>query len=225
MAVRLEPSEHAAWSAVLAASPWRSLAHWCREVVSDALTRSLNTPSRVTELPDISADDAAHFVHLCAQLNELARGSNRLGRVVADSLDTARAVADVAVSLLPEIEERDTSPSSVEERRTKLVNVRLTDEEFEAWSDAARRAGYVRISMWVRHTVASLIGYTVAPVSLTVPAGLEEVRNHLAGAVTNLAQLSDVADNYDPVLAEKFAQIHAQIVELLRRYHALGRRT
>lgn len=74
MAVRLEPSEHAAWSAVLAASPWRSLAHWCREVVSDALTRSLNTPSRVTELPDISADDAAHFVHLCAQLNELARG-------------------------------------------------------------------------------------------------------------------------------------------------------
>lgn len=232
MAVRLEPSEHAAWSAVLAASPWRSLAHWCREVVSDALARSLKTPDRVTELADISDTDAAHFVHLCAQLNELAKGSNRLGRVVADSLDSARSVADVAAALLPEITEREASsnwrgtPSNLDgERRTKLVNVRLTDEEFAKWSDAAKRAGYTRVSMWVRHTVASLIDYTLAPVPLTVPSNLDGVRNHLAGAVNNLAQLSDLADSYDQKLAMQFAQIHATIVELLRRYHALGRRT
>ncbi|RQO41140.1 hypothetical protein DBV08_30690 [Rhodococcus sp. KBW08] len=225
MAVRLEPNEHAAWSAALAVSPWRSLAHWCREIVNDALSRSLTAPDSATELADIPSSEAAHFAHLCAQLNERARGSNRLGRVVADSLSSAQFVADLARTLLPVVEERKVPSSDSDQLRTKLVNVRLTDDEFDAWTSASKRAGYARVSTWVRHTVAALIGYTISPVPLTVPTGLEEVRKNLAGAVTNLAQLSDVAENYDAVLAQKFADIHVQIVDLLRRYHALGRRT
>lgn len=225
MAVRLEPNEHAAWLAALAVSPWRSLAHWCREVVNDALTRSLSAPTSVTELTDISPVECAQFVQLCAQLNERAKGSNRLGRVVADSLSSARSVVELASTLLPVVEERNSSPTTSDELRTKLVNIRLTDDEFDAWTSASQRAGYARVSTWVRHTVASLIGYTIAPVPLTVPDGLDEVRRNLAGAVTNLAQLSDIADNYDSVLAHKFTDVHVQIVDLLRRYHALGRRT
>lgn len=225
VAVRLEPSEYAAWSAALGASPWRSLAHWCREVVNDALARLSNAPSFDTELTDISVEDAAQFAQLCAQLNDRAKGSNRLGRVVADSLSSARTVAEFAHSLLPVIEERNPSPVTTEELRTKLVNIRLDDDEFESWTSATQRAGYARVSTWVRHTVASLIGYPIASVPLTVPAGLDEVRKNLAGAVPNLAQLCDVADNYDAVLSDEFARIHVRIVDLLRRYHALGRRT
>lgn len=225
MAVRLEPSEHAAWSAVLASSPWRSMAHWCREVVTDTLDRNLRTLGSAVELVDAPVDEVARFVSLCAQLNDRAKGSNRLGRVVADSLSVARAVSSSAEGLLPEVRERESASVSGIERRTKLVNVRLTDTEFERWSSASASAGYSRVSTWVRHVVATLIGYSIAPELLTVPVGLDEVRRQLAGAVTNLAQLVDVAQDYDPELAEVLEELHGRVVQLLRRYHGLGRRT
>lgn len=224
MAVRLEPSEYAAWSAVLASSPWRSLAHWCREVVADSLNRDSSLAGS-TELADVSVEDVARFLALCARLNDQSKGSNRLGRVVADSLAVARAVAAAAADLLPEIRERESAAIFGAERRTKLVNVRLNDAEFERWSAAASRAGYGRMSTWVRHTVAALIGYSIAPEALTLPPGLDEIRRQLAGAVTNLAQLVDVAEGYDRELAEVIGQVHGRVVELLRRYHGLGRRT
>lgn len=224
MAVRLEPREFAAWSAVLASSPWRSLAHWCREVVTDSLDRDVAVNSAV-ELSDVSADDAARFVALCAQLNDRAKGSNRLGRVVADSLSVARTIVELAEQFLPEIVERDSVLVSGVERRTKLVNVRLSDAEFARWSEASARAGYGRVSAWVRHTIARLIGYSIEAAVLTVPEGLDEVRRQLAGAVTNLAQLVDVTEDYDQELGDVLSELHGRVVELLRRYHGLGRRT
>ncbi|QHE74532.1 MULTISPECIES: hypothetical protein [unclassified Rhodococcus (in: high G+C Gram-positive bacteria)] len=225
MAVRLEPTEHAAWSRALDASPWSSLAHWCREVVNDSLTREPIDAASGTELVDISGDEATRFVRLCGVLNERAKGSNRLGRVVADSLQSARAVADLAEELLPTVNTAVASHERTSERREKLVNVRLTDDEFGRWNDAALRGGYARVATWVRYTVAALIGYPLASATLTVPAGLDEVRRQLAGAVTNLAQLADVAEGYDAGLHEEFADVHARIADLLRRYHALGKRT
>ena len=225
MAIRLEPSEHAAWSAVLASSPWRSLAHWCREVVNDAVARSVPLAGARDELADISGDELTVFVASCAQLNERAKGSNRLGRVVADSLSAARAVVDSAEAFVPVVSQRDAVRLDGTIRRTKLVNVRLSDAELSRWTEEARRVGYGRVSTWVRHTVAALIGYEVEPVALTVPPGLAEVRLQLAGAVTNLAQLVDVAEEYDRGLSSVLAELHTRAVELLRRYHGLGRRT
>lgn len=225
MAVRLEPSEHAAWSAVLASSPWRSLAHWCREVVNDAVVRSVPLAGARHELADISGDELAVFVAVCAQLNERAKGSNRLGRVVADSLSAARAVVESAEAFVPVVEQRDVVRLDGGSRRTKLVNVRLSDAELTRWTEEAHRVGYGRVSTWVRHTVAALIGYEVAPVALTIPAGLSEVRSQLAGAVTNLAQLVDVAEGYDAGLTAELAAVHSRSVELLGRYHGLSRRT
>jgi hypothetical protein len=163
-------------------------------------------------------------VHLCVQLNERSKGSKRLGRVVADSLSSARAVAELAETLSPVVDKRKLSPATTRDLRTKLVNVRLTDDELEAWTNATQRAGYARVSTWARHVVASLVGYTTAPVVSTVPTGSGAVRKNLAGVVKNVAQLCDVAGNYDAGLSDEFAQIHARIADLLRHQHAPGRR-
>ncbi|WP_156666286.1 hypothetical protein [Rhodococcus sp. HS-D2] len=223
MSVRLTPSEHAEWSAALAASPWRSLAHWCREVVADALTRApVLALDGESLMRDVSGDEVTRFVHLCATLNERAKDSHRLGRVVADSLAAARAVVSRGRALLPTV---NVAESGVTERQTELVNVRLTDDEFARWSAAAEDAGFGRVSAWVRHTVAGLLGYELPRESRMVPAGIAEVRRQLAGAVTNCAQLSDLAQSYDVGMGEEFDAVHADVVDLLREYHALGRRT
>ncbi len=223
MSVRLTPSEHAAWAAALAASPWRSLAHWCREVVTDALTRApVVAVDSASLVRDVSSDDLARFVHLCGALNERAKDSNRLGRLVADSLATARAVVALGRALLPSV---NAPESGADERQTELVNVRLTEDEFAQWSAAAEGAGFGRVSAWVRHTVAGLLGYELPRESRTIPAGTAEVRRQLAGAVTNCAQLSELAQSYDADLGATFDDVHAEVVELLREYHALGRRT
>ncbi|RYF38391.1 MAG: hypothetical protein EOO27_50885 [Comamonadaceae bacterium] len=108
--------------------------------------------------------------------------------------------------------------------REKLVNVRLDDDEFARWNQAANRAGYARTSTWVRHTIAGLLGYELSRPNLTVPAGLHEVRRQLSGAITNVAQLSDVAEEYDAALHDEFADVHARVADLLRHYHALSQR-
>ncbi|KXF55387.1 hypothetical protein AXA44_37910 [Rhodococcus sp. SC4] len=152
--------------------------------------------------------------------------------MVADSLQTARTVADEAERLLPSVEtvatarneHAATARNDQKELRQKLVNVRLADDEFARWSEATNRAGYPRVSTWVRYTVAGLLGYELASPDMTVPAGLDEVRRQLAGAITNVAQLSDTAEEYDAGLYDEFADVHARVAELLRRYHALGRR-
>ncbi|MFZ2173753.1 MAG: hypothetical protein WAW17_06890 [Rhodococcus sp. (in: high G+C Gram-positive bacteria)] len=186
-------------------------------------TESMEPPGS-TELADISCDEVSEFVSLCGVLNERAKGSNRLGRVVADSLQSARAVTDRAEHLLPPVDIVATPRNEQKELRQKLVNVRLSDDEFARWSEATNRAGFPRVSTWVRYTVAGLLGYDLASPDLTVPAGLDEVRRQLAGAITNVAQLSDLAEEYDAGLHDEFADVHARVAELLRRYHALGKR-
>ncbi|CAG7642808.1 hypothetical protein SIM91_02990 [Rhodococcus opacus] len=225
MAVRLEVDEHMAWTRALDASPWSSLAHWCREVVNDSLDRPSVVASSSAELSDVARNEVEKFTALCGALNERAKGSNRLGRVVADSLQTARAVADESERLLPSVETHFPTQPDTKALREKLVNVRLSDDEFARWNDAARRSGFARVSSWTRHTVAALLGYPLPRPALTVPEGLDEVRRQLAGAITNVAQLSDLAEQYDAALHDEIADVHARVADLLRRYHALGRRS
>jgi hypothetical protein len=215
VSVRLEPRELAAWRRGVEASAWRSLAHWCREVVGDALSRS---PLRSGVSVDVAEEDAAGFAGLCAVLNARARDSNRLGAVVGDSLAAARAVVERAGSLVPDPASAGL-PVWERDRRTELVNVRLSEEELAVWQGAADAAGYGRVATWVRHMVDDLVGVRREAGPRPGEVG---VRRQLAGAVNNLGQLADLAGTYDQVLAGRLAPLHEEATDLLARYHQLG---
>jgi hypothetical protein len=224
VSVRLTPAEHARWAGALAGSPWRSLAHWCREVLLDFLSRPpIASPAGVA---DVSAAEVEVFARACAGLNGRVKDGNRLGRVVAGSLVAGEEVAGLAGKLLPSViipDSAESIPVIGRGRQTELVNVRLSASEFAAFEDAAHRAGFTRVSSWARHSIAGLLGYRLAARRHMIPAGVAEVRRQLAGAVTNLAQLVDLAEGYDPALADRFETVHTEVVALLREFHELGR--
>jgi hypothetical protein len=231
VSVRLTEAEHARWAGALAGSPWRSLAHWCREVLLDFLSRPpIASPAGVA---DVSAAEVEVFARACAGLNGRVKDGNRLGRVVAGSLAAGEEVAGLAGKLLPTLVVSDSADAAdaAEEpipvigwgRQTELVNVRLSASEFAAFEDAAHRAGFTRVSSWARHSIAGLLGYRLAARRHMIPAGVAEVRRQLAGAVTNLAQLVDLAEGYDTALADRFETVHTEVVALLREFHELGR--
>jgi hypothetical protein len=231
VSVRLTEAEHARWAGALAGSPWRSLAHWCREVLLDFLSRPpIASPAGVA---DVSAAEVEVFARACAGLNGRVKDGNRLGRVVAGSLAAGEEVAGLAGKLLPTLVVSDSADAAdaAEEpipvigwgRQTELVNVRLSASEFAAFEDAAHRAGFTRVSSWARHSIAGLLGYRLAARRHMIPAGVAEVRRQLAGAVTNLAQLVDLAEDYDTALADRFETVHTEVVALLREFHELGR--
>jgi hypothetical protein len=227
VSVRLTPAEHAWWAGALAGSPWRSLAHWCREVLLDFLTRPpIASMPGVAGVADVSAAEVAVFARACAGLNGRVKDGNRLGRVIAGSLAAGEEVAGLAGKLLPSV----VIPNSAESipvigrgRQTELVNVRLSASEFAAFEHAAHRAGFTRVSSWARHSIAGLLGYRLAARRHMIPVGVAEVRRQLAGAVTNLAQLVDLAEGYDTALADRFETVHTEVVALLREFHELGR--
>jgi hypothetical protein len=228
VSIRLTEAEHARWAGALAGSPWRSLAHWCREVLTDFLSRPpIASPAGVA---DVSAAEVEVFARACAGLNGRVKDGNRLGRVVAGSLAAGEEVARLAGKLLPSVVIPDSADAAEEPipvigrgRRTELVNVRLSAGEFAAFEDAAHRAGFTRVSSWARHSIAGLLGYRLAARGHMVPVGVAEVRRQLAGAVTNLAQLVDLAEGYDTALADRFDTVHTEVVGLLREFHELGR--
>jgi hypothetical protein len=228
VSVRLTPAEHARWAGALAGSPWRSLAHWCREVLLDFLTRpAIASPAGVA---DVSAAEVEVFARACAGLNGRVKDGNRLGRVLAGSLAAGEEVAGLAGKLLPTLIVSDSADAAEEPipvigrgRQTELVNVRLSASEFAAFEDAAHRAGFTRVSSWARHSIAGLLGYRLAARRHMIPVGVAEVRRQLAGAVTNLAQLVDLAEGYDTVMADRFETVHTEVVALLREFHELGR--
>jgi hypothetical protein len=227
VSIRLTEAEHARWTAALAGSPWRSLAHWCREVLTDFLTRpAIASPAGVAE---VSAADVEVFARACAGLNIRVKDGNRLGRVIAGSLAAGEEVTGLANKLLPTLLAADSADSAESipvigrGRQTELVNVRLSASEFAQFEDAAHRAGCTRISSWARHSIAGLLGYRLAAQRHMIPLGVAEVRRQLAGAVTNLAQLVDLAEGYDTALADQFETVHTEVVALLREFHELGR--
>jgi hypothetical protein len=207
------------------------LAHWCREVLLDFLSRPpIASPAGVA---DVSAAEVEVFARACAGLNGRVKDGNRLGRVVAGSLAAGEEVAGLAGKLLPTLVVSDSADAAdaAEEpipvigwgRQTELVNVRLSASEFAAFEDAAHRAGFTRVSSWARHSIAGLLGYRLAARRHMIPLGVAEVRRQLAGAVTNLAQLVDLAEGYDTALADRFETVHTEVVALLREFHELGR--
>jgi len=226
LALRLEPGEHAAWTAACASSPWRSLAHWCREVITDALGRSEGLAVR-SQLAVVSGADGERFAGLCAGLNADTWMSHRLGRVLPTTLTVAGEIGDAAdwVMLRSAVAGwTGTERGVVRPARSRLVNVRLSAGELAGWEGAATAAGHARCSGWARAMIAHLVGYDLPPEPVTVPTEYVGLRKNLAGAVGNLAQLASLAEDYDPGLAEQvsFAQYRAQAA--LEWFHLLRRR-
>jgi hypothetical protein len=224
VSVRLSEAERARWADAVSRSPWGSLAHWCRAVLTDHLARTATVAA--PGVVDVSAAEVEAFACACALLNTQARDSNRLGRIVAGSLAAGEDITRVAGKLLSSVGVPDSAesiPVLLPGRQTELVNVRLSAGEFAAFEDAAHRAGFTRVSSWARHSIAGLLGYRLPAKRRAIPAGVAEVRRQLAGAVTNLAQLVDLAEGYDAALAARFDTVHAEVVGLLRGFHALGR--
>lgn len=73
-------------------------------------------------------------------------------------------------------------------KRTRVVAVRLTDEEHAAWASAAAEAGFGRLGTWVRTTVAGLLAGGRAPARPGPPPEVAALRAELARVGNNLNQ-------------------------------------
>jgi hypothetical protein len=231
IAVRLTATERAAWTAAREHSPWSDLACWAREIVADALARHGpgRRPGAAAVRVGVDACQVEHLAARAAALNAATRDSHRLGRVLPGACEHADELALLAVAA--EARSRPPAPPAgndttgplrpvpVGERQTHLVNIRLSTDERGRWQAAAAADGHPRTSGWVRSLVGALCGLAVpAPVPVA-PPGLVQVRRQLAGAVTNLAQLADLAAAGDDARVDALAAAHEQTQATLIALH------
>ncbi len=214
VAVRITSAEGELWELARSRSPWRSLAHWCREVVTDGLLR-LPVPERPGTLAvygEVPADLGDRLAQVCAQLNGSARASNTLGRVTPEAVERAElvtAAAAAATAVVASGRRPATGPVPpirltvpAETARQRLVNVRLSASEHADWTAAAAAAGWTSVGGWTRAFIGGLLGVAVSyPPSAATDATRAAVRE-LAGAVTNLSQLAAVAQDQDTAAAD-----------------------
>lgn len=74
-------------------------------------------------------------------------------------------------------------------KRTRVVAVRLTDEEYAAWAAAAAESGSGRMGTWVRTTMAGLLtGHRATPTRPGPPSEVAALRAELARVGNNLNQ-------------------------------------
>jgi hypothetical protein len=110
-------------------------------------------------------------------------------------------------------------PVPEDERRTHLVNIRLSTDERQRWQAAAAADGHPRVSGWVRSLVGALVGLAVPTGRPAAPPGVAEVRRQLAGVVRNLAQLVDLAAAGDDARVDALAAAHEQTQATLIALH------
>ncbi len=231
VAVRITPDEHRLWELARSRSPWRSLAHWCREVVADGLLRlpAPERPGTLAAYGEVPADLGDRLAEVCARLNRSARATNTLGRVTPEAVEraelvTAAAAAATAVvaagrrpptGAVPPI--RLTVPAEAAQQR--LVNVRLSTPEHADWTAAAAAAGWTSVGGWTRAFVGGLLGVAVPyPPAASTDATRAAVRE-LAGAVTNLSQLAAVAQDQDTAATDLLLAAQGHVQGALRELH------
>lgn len=78
-------------------------------------------------------------------------------------------------------------PAGPRGERTKTVAVRLTPEEYEAWTAAAAADGRGQMGRWVRETVTDHLAGRTGPKQVE---GLREIRSDLSHAGSNLNQIA-----------------------------------
>lgn len=98
-------------------------------------------------------------------------------------------------------------------KRTRVVAVRLTEEEHAAWAAAAAEAGSGRLGTWVRTTMAGLLnGHRAAPARSGPPPEVAALRAELARVGNNLNQAvraANVSGLDRAAAAELVAQVDA----------------
>ena len=191
----------------------RTLAHWCRGQVSDAISSGNLRPG----MPAVAASDLDRLVKACGRLNRCAFESNRLAAVAAGSVRALIEVATLAETLAPDVRAAAISEG---EPKTKLVNVRVSDVEARHWLESSTRAGFDRVSAWARDVVLGVAGYvSERPATDSVV----DARRQLAGAINNAAQLHALALDTDVRLAYRIESLSIDLVTAMAAWSLLGR--
>lgn len=221
VSVRFAPTEHERLRALLASSPvldergrpLRSLAYWCRV----ALTRAVLSDQLRPGMPTVTDAGVSQIEGVCAVLNERAYESNGVRQVVAGSLSALDAVIGTASELVPVAVE---SVAGSDELRVHLVNVRVSDDDYQLWLLAAREVQFTRVSAWAWDVLVGIAGY-VHHRKATVAVML--VRRQLAGAINNAAQLQAVAEETNPDVFDAIENRAIELIALMARWNTLGR--
>lgn len=221
VSVRFAPSEHTRLAALRADAPLldergrplRSLAYWCRV----ALTRAVLSDQMRPGMPTVTGVGVDRIEAACAVLNERAYETNAVRQVVAGSLDALDAVVGAAVELAPAVVE---TAIATDELRVKLVNVRVSDDDYQLWSLAAREVQFTRVSAWAWDVLVGIAGY-VHNRKATVEVAT--VRRQLAGAINNAAQLQAVAEETNPDVFDAIESRAIELIALMARWNTLGR--
>lgn len=220
VSVRFAPAEHQQLLVLVHREPLRdsrgrvrrSLAHWCRA----ALTRAVLSDDLRPGMPVVDTDDLASLSENCRRLNDRAYETNSRYRVVSGSLAALEAVCSSAEAALPSV---DRSAGTVSEKRTQLVNIWVSDDDYALWHQAAREARYSRVSAWSWDVLVGRAGYIR---QRRATASVLETRRQLAGAINNVAQLQAIAEDSDADLATVIEEHGVRLIELMAQWNELG---
>lgn len=214
LSVRIGDAERSAWGASASASNSRWIAQWVRATIAYAIRENKCASVRRASDADPRAVSVIHSLAL--SLNDETRNAHQIGFVPEGVDEIVRDLFTAARRAAPG--RRNPVVPSAHIRQSALINVRLSEEELQHWSDLAQASGFTRAATWVRYTIADLLGISLPPAVVFVPRGLQAIRYDLGGAVTNLSQLRDVAGDNHPRLAEQLDSFGTECVELLSLY-------
>lgn len=231
VAVRITVEEHELWELARSRSPWRSLAHWCREVVADGLSRlpAPDRPGTLAAYGEVPTELGDRLAEVCARLNRSARASNTLGRLTPEAVERAELVTGAAAATTAVVAagRRPAAGAvppvrltvSAEAAQQRLVNVRLSTSEHADWTAAAAAAGWASVGGWARAFVGGLLGVVVPYPSTAATDATRAAVRELAGAVTNLSQLAAVAEDQDDAARELLLGAQGYVQGALRELH------
>lgn len=175
-------------------------------------------------LVDADAVLVGRVHELASTLNELTRSAHRLGYVPSRSREVVHECVRLCRRGLPTVaaSQMDTPAVVASARQSELVNVRVDEHERAVWEAQADASGFPRASLWVRYLIAGTLDYALPPVRRTVPHGINSIRRDLAGVVTNLAQLRNVAEGWSEAARMEIDTEASDALRLLNDYHRLG---